>query len=135
MKRSFVMKTQIRCAMAATVLFISFGMRTRADVLEQVPDNAVVVIKVNNLQAVSNKLSKFAEDIGLAQAAPQFANPLAALQEKAGVKEGLNKEGDFAFVILDPTANPEHTDEAMLMLLPVSDFKAFLGNFQGAQTE
>jgi hypothetical protein len=129
------MKRQIRLAVTALVLMVCLVARTRADVLEQVPEDALVVVKVNNLQSVSNKLSKFAEDIGLAQAAPQFSNPLAALQERAGIKEGLNKEGDLAFVGLDPKSDPEHPDEAMLFLLPVTDYKAFLGNFQGAQTE
>jgi hypothetical protein len=129
------MKRQIRLAMTAVVLLVCLVARSRADVLEQVPEDALVVIKVNNLQAVSNKLSKFAEDIGLAQAAPQFSNPLNALQEHAGIKEGLNKEGDLAFVGLDPKTDPEHQDEAMLFLIPVTDYKAFIGNFADAKTE
>jgi hypothetical protein len=129
------MKRQIRLAITALVLVICLVARTRADVLEQVPEDALVVVKVSNLQSLSNKLSKFAEDIGLAQAAPQFSNPLNALQEHAGIKEGLNKEGDLAFVALDPKTNPENQDEAMLFLIPVTDYKAFLGNFQDAKTE
>ena len=85
------MKRQIRLAITALVLVICLVARTRADVLEQVPEDALVVVKVSNLQSLSNKLSKFAEDIGLAQAAPQFSNPLNALQEHAGIKEGLTR--------------------------------------------
>ncbi len=129
------MKRQIRLAMTAVVLLICLVARTRADVLEQVPEDALVVIKVNNLQSVSNKLSKFADDIGLAQAMQQFKDPLNALQQQAGIKEGLNKEGDLAFVGLDPKTDPEHEDEAMLFLIPVTDYKAFIGNFADAKTE
>src|SRR4026207_649700 len=62
----------------------------RAQVLQQVPSDALVVIKVNNLKATSDKLAKFAEALGLAAISPEMADPLASLQENMKVKEGLD---------------------------------------------
>lgn len=107
----------------------------QAQVLDQVPSDALVVVKVNRLSATSQKLAKFAQDLGLAAMAPPLADPLGSLKQQAKITQGLDENGDMAFVFVDPAQAGGQPDKAMLLLFPVSDYQAFLGNFQGAQTE
>jgi len=87
---------------AAVVFCYAAGARAEG-VLDQVPSDALVVIKVNRLQQTNQKAGKWTEALGLAQLSPDAANPLGALQNKLGVKEGIDNKGDMAIVFLDPT--------------------------------
>ena len=115
---------------AALGIVFTFGSgRASAQVLEQVPADAAVVIKVKSLSDVSGKVAALAQQWGLAGMNPAMADPLAALQQEAGITEGLAKEGEMAIVI--PTLPEEEGAEPpVVMLVPVTDYKAFLGNFQ-----
>lgn len=123
-------------ALAALAMLVSLGARqASAQVLDQVPPDAVAVIKVSNLKAVSDKAARFAEALGLAELMPEEAkDPLAALQAEMQIKEGLDTDGEMAFVFMKPAEGAESPDESMLVLVPTSDYKAFIGNFQGAKT-
>lgn len=127
------MKRVFRPAIAAFVLLAVFIGHARAQVLEQVPSDALVVLRVKNLQDVSNKVATLANQWGLTEMVPNLADPLASFQEETKIQNGLNKDGDAAFAFLDPKGgNP---DDSFLILLPVSDFAAFTGNFADAKTE
>ncbi len=53
--------------LAAVAVVVAFaGQAARAQVLQQVPSDAMVVFKVSNLKAVSDKVAKFSEALGLA---------------------------------------------------------------------
>src|SRR4029079_3395044 len=107
----------------------------RAQVLQQVPGDSLVVFKVNNLKAGSDKFAKLAQDLGLAAMSPELADPLGALQAKLHVQQGLKTDGEMAIVFVDPAVVNGDNEKAMLVLLPVSDYKAFLGNWADAKTE
>ena len=64
-------------AVLAAVLALGSATAARAQVLQQVPSDALVVVKVSNLKAVSDKVAKFAEALGLSAVQPEFADPLA----------------------------------------------------------
>ena len=120
---------------ALAIVAACAGQTARAQVLQQVPPDAMVVFKVSNLKAVSDKAAKFAGALGLAEMSPEFADPLAALQENMQIKEGLDTGGEMAFVFMKPATEGAPPEESMLVLVPTSDYKAFLGNFQGVQTQ
>jgi hypothetical protein len=121
---------------AAFAILAAFaGQSARAQVLQQVPSDAMVVFKVSNLKAVSDKAAKFAGALGLAEMSPEFGDPLAALQENMQIKEGLDAAGEMAFVFMKPASEGAPPEESMLVLVPTTDFKAFLGNFEGVRTE
>src|SRR5688500_4210813 len=86
----------------AAVMFCVCTTVRAQGVLDQVPADALVVIKVNRLEQTNQKAGKWTEALGLAQLSPDAADPLAALQNKIGVKEGIDKKGDLAIVFLDP---------------------------------
>ena len=145
---------------AAVVFCYAAGARAEG-VLDQVPSDALVVIKVNRLQQTNQKAGKWTEALGLAQLSPDAANPLGALQNKLGVKEGIDNKGDMAIVFLDPTKmkgkganktaakkpadgddaaaeeNEEGNggDEAVVVLVPTTDYKAFSGGLPNGKTE
>src|SRR4051812_5175944 len=90
--------------MVAAVVLCYAAAGARAEgVLDQVPSDALVVIKVNRLEQTNQKAGKWTEALGLAQLSPDAANPLGALQNKLGVKEGIDNKGDLAIVFLDPS--------------------------------
>src|SRR5690242_3486666 len=103
-----------------------FTCAVRAQVLEQIPEQALVVVKVNSLSSFSTKFGKLATDLQLTAQVPQLADPLAALQEKLKLQNGVDKNGEAAFAYLDPAAAGGNEDKSVLILLPVSDYKAFI---------
>src|SRR5437773_11202680 len=103
---------------AIVVIVLSCGL-ARAQILEQVPAEALVVMKISNLQQTSGKLAKLCQDLGVAQMAPQMADPLAALQAKLKINNGIDKGGEVAFAYIDPAAVGGDNQHSMLMLWPV----------------
>ena len=108
--------------------------------LDQVPSNATGVFEVKDLQGLSTKVAKLAKTLGVDQMDPKFADPLGSLMTEMGVKQGLNKNGDMAIAFFRPNkapaAAPAAADDAnksdqppLVVVLPVDDYKAFLGNF------
>jgi hypothetical protein len=123
-------------AAIATLSLLAAASAAQAQVLDQIPSSAMVVLKVKNLSAVSAKVAKFANDLGVAQMAPPLADPLGALQEHLKIKDGLDKNGDLALAFFDPATVTDVTeDRSLLLVLPVTDYKAFLGNFPDAKTQ
>jgi hypothetical protein len=133
MKRQRSMYAMLTVCAAVLVL----GAATaRAQVLQQVPSDAVVVIKIGNLKAVSDKVAKFATELGLAAVSPEFADPLASMQTKLNIKEGLDPAGEMAIVFTKMSFDGTRGgDPGMLVYIPVTDYKAFLANFKDVKTE
>lgn len=118
------------CMVACAVLLMP--MAARAQVLDQVPGDALVVIKLNKLKQTSEKMAAFADKLGLAQQLPAAGDPLGSLKGQLGITEGLDDSGDA--VIFFPNMEKQG-EPAMVILVPVSDYKAFIGNIEGATTE
>ena len=118
------------CIVACAVMLMPIA--ARAQVLDQVPGDALVVIKLNKLKQTSEKMAAFADKLGLAQQMPAAGDPIESLKGKLGIKQGLDDSGDA--VIFFPNMEKEG-EPAMVILVPVSDYKAFIGNFEGATTE
>src|SRR5581483_11584611 len=127
----------VRRPLAAMVVVAMMlcALVARAQVLDQVPEQALVVVKVTNLGQFSQKLGKFCTDLQLTAQVPQLADPLGALQEKLKIQNGLDKSGDAVFAYLDPAVAGGNDDNAFLLLWPVTDYKAFVGNFPDAKEE
>lgn len=110
--------------------------RAWAQVLQQVPSSALMVVKVNNLKAVNEKIGRLAQGLGVAAMAPPAADPLAFLQVQLQMQQGIDVNGELAFVMLDQATVPGATgpEDALVILAPVSDYKAFLTNWPAAKT-
>lgn len=118
--------------LAVVLLACSAGW---GQVLKQVPADAMVVLKVANLEATSKKLSEFLTALGVVQMQPELADPLGSLMTALGCHQGINKSGEMAMALLDPDQFDGNVSRAMIVLLPVSDYQAFLANYPDAKTE
>ncbi len=123
-----------RFVMAVVVLTLLVGAAAaRAQVLKQLPPNAYIVIKLNNAEAVSQRLGALMQRLGLANLVPDLADPLAALKKQLNVKEGFDAKGEIALAVYeDPAGGPEPLG---LVLIAVTDYKAFLGNLAAVKDE
>ena len=128
-------RTRFPAAAAACVAVLLAFTATRADVLEQLPSDSLVVLKVNNLKATSDKVAKLANDLGIAQMAPPMADPLGFLQQQVKMTNGVNTAGDLGFAYLNAEQFGGDWEKAVVILIPVTDYKAFLGNWPDAQTD
>ncbi|MCY2952901.1 MAG: hypothetical protein NTU53_13135 [Planctomycetota bacterium] len=113
--------------------FVASSGLVSAQVLKYVRDDALVVIKVNNPQGISDKAAAMAQKMGLANLNPGFADPLSLLKEKLNLKAGIDFKGEAAVVVFRPPAGER--EPRALALIPVSDYKAFLGNFANVKKE
>jgi hypothetical protein len=116
------------------VLVLTVASAAWGQVLKQVPASALAIIKVNNLDATNKKVADMATALGIAQMDPDLADPLGALLKKAGMTDGVNRSGDLAFAYIDPDVANTPEDKSMLVLIPVSDYQKFIGNFPDAAT-
>lgn len=105
----------------------------RAQVLKQIPAGALCVIKLNNPEAVSKKLGELATRLGLPNFDPGFGDPISTLKQKFNIKEGFDAKGEVAIAIYEP-AEGAH-DPQVVALIPVTDFKAFIGNLANVKQD
>ncbi len=126
----------VRRRIAAVGLAVSLACAcvAGAQVLQQLPADTLVVVRVANLGKVSAKAGDLAKKLGLDQMSPDAADPLKALEAKLGIKQGLDVNGEMAMAFIDPDKTGAR-DKSFVFLIPVSDYKEFLGNFADAKTE
>lgn len=121
-------------ALSAAVVLVAGGL-VRGQVMEQIPSGALFAVKIANLSATSKKVSKLANDFGIAAFIPDARDPLGALMRKGKIEKGIDTTGEMAIVYLDPKVAGGDEDRSVIALIPVSDYAAFLTNFEGAKTE
>ncbi|MFN4244188.1 MAG: hypothetical protein ACK4PI_13235 [Tepidisphaerales bacterium] len=126
----------LACVAAAGAVWASSSLR--ADVMKVVPADALGVLKVRNIGEVSTKWGDFAAKLGIAAFSPELADPLGGLKSELGVEQGLREDGELGVVLLPASAWPgddaEDSEPAVVVLIPVTDYAAFLGNFPNAET-
>lgn len=128
MRRVFAMAT------AGTLVMVVGTGSLQAQSLTSVPDNAAVFVKIKNLQDVSKKLGVLFQQWGLAAMQPALADPLASFQGIANIQEGLKTDGEAGLVVFSPTG-ARGEGEPYILMLPVSDFAAFVKNLPDAAAE
>jgi hypothetical protein len=104
----------------------------RAQVLQQAPADAFVVVKIKNLQEVSGKVAALSQAWGLANMRPELNDPLGSVLGLTGLGQGLNKNGEAGVFIMPPTG---HREPDVVILVPVSDYKGFTASLPGAGAE
>lgn len=127
------MKTVRRLALATLALVMLLSTSARAQVMQQVPSEALIVIKVKNLKDVSDKIAALSQRWALNQFRPELNDPLGTLLTMANLGPGLNKTGDAAVAIFDPGEQAREPD--VLVLLSITDFKAFAASLPNAAAD
>jgi len=138
MEKDMRIRRQVTTTIVAVLigLFLCASARAQqAGVLDQVPGDALVVVRVKNLSETNKKLAKYMKELGLDQMQPELADPLGALQQQGHLQKGLNTNGDLAFAFLNPEAFGGDPEKSMVFVFPVTDFKAFVGNFKDPKEE
>ena len=117
---------------AVLALFCGFTTRaSAADVAEWIPADALVVFKINNVQRVNQEWRVLFREFGLADQAPEAADPLAAFQAETGLSQGLNLEGNAAIYLAN--GDMEGDEPPLVIILPISDYQSFLKSFKATR--
>lgn len=130
------MKTSRVFLLAALVVSVMLGQSAlAADVLDHVPADSMVVVKVRNIKATSQKVAEFAQATGINEFWPELSDPLGSFQQNTKTSQGVDTAGDLAFVMVDPKVTKLSEDNSAIVLIPVTDYKAFIGNFQDPKVD
>lgn len=123
---------RLSVAMIALALMFVTAAPVRAQILQNAPSNAWVVIKIKNLKDVSDKVAVLSQQWGLANMRPELNDPLGTILTMANLGPGLDKAGDAGVAISD-SGDPNEPD--VLVLVSVSDFKTFAASLPNAKAE
>jgi len=118
-------------------VFLAIVQTAGAQVANQLPADSVVIVKITNLKSFSTKVKNLAASMGIAQFMGDFADPLPALTKQLGVTQGLDTAGDLVMampmngVMTVTSGGPAQ----VVILIPVTDYKTFIGNYPAATQE
>jgi len=125
---------KVGCILAAAICLSGLASPiARAQVLDQVPSDSLVVIKMNHLQDTNTKIANLLQTLGVTDLVPTMKDPLATLETQLGIGPGINLKSDAAAVLLNGAMDKQAPP--FVLLLPVSDYKAFLGSVTVVRTE
>ncbi|MCL2648355.1 MAG: hypothetical protein FWD61_15320 [Phycisphaerales bacterium] len=128
-----------RAILAAAILTLATATAARAAapaVLDQIPSDAKVAIVVNNLKTLSTKLSNAATQLNLPL--PPDPDPIGSALQRTGFTKGIDANSSAAFVLVQTAAEPKENEIApppMVILMPTTDPKAMLENFQPGEPD
>ena len=124
------------CAVAVALCLSGWALpAAQAQVMSQVPSDALVVIKVNKLQATNTKVASLLQTLGLTDLVPTLKDPLASLKTQSGMGPGIDTQRDAAAVILNGKFGGPGAPPPFVLLLPISDYKEFLTSVTVVRTE
>lgn len=122
------------CLMACLVLAVTtpalLAQANKAPaVLNLVPANSEIVVVVPSLSALNQKLAVLNAAMGMA--VPWMADTLGEVKRGSGMVNGINDDGGMAIILnnLVEAAEADTDNPPFLVLVPVTDYNAFLGNF------
>lgn len=114
-----------RQSLIVFALLASAGSAVRAaDVTAYIPADALGFVVVRDMASTNAKLQEMIRMFG----APLPA-PLDFFKQQTGFDEGFDDSGDMAIVLLPP--KDEFGTPGPLALIPVTDYAAFVGTFNG----
>lgn len=98
--------------------------------LDQVSAGADAVLVVPNLQQLSTEIAEFRQALNLP--VPELDDALASFKQETGMVNGIDDAGSMLVVMPDlAEAMQGEREPQVLVLMPVSDYGAFVGNFGG----
>jgi hypothetical protein len=127
--RSLRATAMLAAACCASAVTAGWG---RADVMDKVPSDALLVEKINHLDAVNTKFGDLFQQLGLTDVVPPLKNPLESVKDQMGVGPGIDTSKDAAVVLCngDMSGIPP-----VVVLIPVSDYKAFVDSLTPVRTD
>jgi len=131
MKRTSATSWALAVAVCAAVT-LSTALPARAampEVTKKLPDTAAGFLVVPKLSDVSSKLAMLDKALGLNN--PMMQNALAFAKTNLNMIQGVNDNGSFVMVMPSLPADPG-AEPPMIMLVPVTNYDAYLKNFGAA---
>lgn len=102
-----------------------------SETFDYAPENANVSIVVPNIKSLNEKWATFCAASGI----PQSKSLIESTFGEMKIKEGLNTDAPAAVFMLNiPESMKNRTEPQAIVLVPVTDYKAFLSNF-GAEAK
>ncbi len=117
----------MRCKLALLwVLLVpaSLSAETPKEMLRRVPGDAAAAVVVPDLQRLDRASTELAKKLGMSQ----VRHPSRRIKALVGMSEGIDDGRGAALVVRG--IGMRAGDFRLSFLLPVADYKAFLGNFQ-----
>ena len=115
-----------------------------AQALSQVPADALVVVKVKQLDLFGNagKVSTLLQQLGIVDLQPKAKDPLKAFTDQTGIPPAaLDAKRDAAMYVpnmppkADAAADEDEDVKPVVVLLPVADYPALVASMADAKTE
>ncbi len=126
---------RLACAVASAALLAVAVPAARGQALQQVPSDALIVMKVAHLADTNTKVAGLLQQLGVTDLAPEAKDPLAAFEDKTGIPPAALDAKRDAAVFMPNVDGAEGEQPPIVLLLPVSDYKAFIGAIADAKTE
>jgi hypothetical protein len=98
------------------------------DVLSVIPENALGFVVVRNARHTSDKIADLTEKLNVTT-----PNLLASVQSLTGLAEGVSFDGDVALALVTDRADGDAP--VPVLILPVSDFDAFVKSLNGVKAD
>jgi len=120
----------------AAVSVVTFQTAVQAQIpaaLSQAPQGAQLVVIVPSMTGLSGKLALLNQALGLEQA--ELTDAMGAFKAEVGIADGLNDAGSALLVVPDISAMFDNSAPDFVMVLPVTDYQAFVANFQGIDSD
>jgi|GEM_PF-3211982 len=112
-----------------------------AALFDAAPAGSEVVWAVPTLRGFSDRIATFAAETGLERHAPDLADALDAFKREMNLNQGLDDDGPLLVVVsglaaaidaaLDDNPDNDDLEPAALLLVPVSDYAAFVSAMDG----
>lgn len=112
-----------RLTIALAVIALAATSTRAADVLGHVPDTALAVVVVNNVEKGSDKIDQLAKKLQLPP--PSVLNLITG---EANIEKGLNRQGTVAAAMFAP---PEgQSNPRGVVLIPTTDYQTLIGQLE-----
>ena len=98
--------------------------------LALVPADAQAVVIVPNLASFKQKVALINQELDLDS--PGMADVLTEFRHIAGIRKGLDESGALVVATSNLSKMTDETQPAAVMLVPVSDYAEFVGNYSDA---
>ena len=121
--------------LAALVVMLAMTASSYAQVMDQVPKSALVVLHVKNMAELSQKIADWGKLTGTTEQAPPMADLLDFAAIQMNMTQGIKKDGDMAVALINDVKGFGGPKGPVMVFVPVSDYAAFTGNFTGAATD
>jgi len=127
------------CVVLMGLLAMAMPQLAQAEVptsaLDAVPAGAQIVFVVPNLQEMSDSVARVNTELGIHS--PEMSDVLGMMKMQGGIEHGLDDTGSMLVVLPNVTSlfMGGGNEPPILMMIPVTDYAAFVGNFGATPDE